>query len=329
MKKLSVFIIVLAILASCTQNETVSVPKTNFISFSDAFVDKATRADLSINKKDDLKEFSVWGHHSNVVILKNITVTKQLDETWDYSISPAKPQWEEGEEYYFHAFAPRGAMNITYPDFTSKTGIPSNIYYQLDVDKRKQDLIYANHNRVQGLTILGEIVDYSKVDFTFHHLLSRVMFTFTNKLTSGESIEILDVQITNVQKDAIVHLDDLDHTKWTWDGHNAEAIYNFGGTGVIPAVAGANVKPAEDVLFVIPAPARDYEVLFTIKYGSETSTKKATVSGLQFEMGYSYNFKAEINDDDVTKPNNEINFDVVDVQGWDTKVGSDVVLDFN
>lgn len=327
MKKLSILAIALTLLVGCAQNETVSVSDANMISFSNAFVDNATRADLSFDK-NNLTEFSVWGHHGGTMILKNTTVTKQADLTWDYIVSPAKPQWEEGEEYYFHAFAPKGAMNITYPVSTSVTGIPANIDYELDVDKRKQDLIYAIYTRTQGFTALGETVDYSKVEFSFRHLLSRVKFTFTNKLTSGESIEILDVKITNVQKKAIAHLDDMDNTKWKWDGHNSESTYDFGGTGVIPAV-GSNEKSAADVLFVIPAPAKDYEVLFTIKYGGEISTKKATVVGLQFEMGYSYNFKAEINDDDVTKPNNEINFDVIDVMGWDTKVGSDVVLDFN
>ena len=140
MKKLSILAIALTLLVGCAKNETVSVSDANMISFSNAFVDNATRADLSFDRHN-LTEFSVWGHHYGTMILKNTTVTKQPDESWDYIASPAKPQWEEGEEYYFHAFAPKGAMNITYPDATSVTGIPANIYYELDVDRRKQDLI--------------------------------------------------------------------------------------------------------------------------------------------------------------------------------------------
>lgn len=326
MKKLSIFAIALTLLVGCAKNETVSLSETSMISFSNAFVDNATRADLSFDK-DKLKEFSVFGHYSGTGILKNVTVSEQADETWDYAMAP-KPQWIEGEDYYFHAFAPVGAMSISYPSTSSVTGIPANIAYDLTPEKRKQDLIYAIEHRTQGLTALGETTDYSKVEFNFRHLLSRVMFTFTNSLTSGESIEILDVQITNVSKTAVVHLDSEVDSDWTWESHSNEAIYNFGGTGTIPAV-GSNLKRAEDVLFVIPAPAKDYNVLFTIKYGSDTYTKSATVSGLQFEMGYSYNFKAEITDDDVEKVNNEINFNVHDVQGWEMKSGSDVVLDFN
>ena len=138
MKKLSIFAIALTLLVGCAKNETVSLSETSMISFSNAFVDNATRADLSFDK-DKLKEFSVFGHYSGTGILKNVTVSEQADETWDYAMAP-KPQWIEGEDYYFHAFAPVGAMSISYPSTSSVTGIPANIAYDLTPEKRKQDL---------------------------------------------------------------------------------------------------------------------------------------------------------------------------------------------
>ena len=89
MKKFLFGLATLALLASCSQNETIEVSKGNAIDFQNAFVGNATRSvvDPSYNKtKGNLTDFAVYGfmNQASGVVFTDELVSKQNDGSWSY-----------------------------------------------------------------------------------------------------------------------------------------------------------------------------------------------------------------------------------------------------
>lgn len=322
MKKLFFGVALLALLAGCSQNETVSQPESNYISFSNAFIDKATRADNSIttdgaNGTIKLESFEVYGHYNTMsAVFNKVDVKLQADGTWSYGAAKA---WEEGEHYYFHAFAPAKTITLSpYPSQTTPKGIPVFTYTNTAADK---DLIYATAEREQPLKIDAPL-NLTPVDFTFDHLLSRVKFTFENQITTGKDIEILDVAILEVASQGTIDLN-VDQANWKWNLLSSTVGYNCGKTSTI--AQGAK-KTAPNVLFVLPAPTKTYKVQFTIRYEGFDHFVNAEVKDVEFKMGYSYNFTAKVTDAHVSPLAENIEFTVTGVNGWPMDEAGNVVF---
>lgn len=302
MKKLFIFISVLAVLAGCSQNETVKQSDVNTISFSNAFIDNATRSDATITL-ESLTAFSVWGHYSTTPVFSGVTVTKQADGTWTYA---DKKEWMQGESYCFHAFAPLGIVSslTPYPAALGAKGLPV-ISFTNEGDK---DFIYATAERDQPLEIHGPL-NTSAVSLSFVHLLSRVKFTFKNNLSTNTNITIEDIFITDAGWKANI---DLNQIPYEWTAPTASSLMSFGDT---ESIGKGNKKESGNVMFMIPEAARDFEVTFTINYDGNTLSKTATVN-LELKMGYSYNLTATIEDSDINPVISYIEFDVAAVEGW-------------
>ncbi|MBO5346016.1 MAG: fimbrillin family protein [Paludibacteraceae bacterium] len=315
MKKLFFGIALLALLAGCSQNETISQPKSDYISFSSAFIDKATRADNSITTAN-LDLFEVYGHYNPLsAVFDKVEVKKQIDGTWFYGTAKT---WEEGETYFFHAIAPAKTISLSpYPSQTTTKGIPVFSY----TNDGSKDLIYAFASREQPLKIDAPI-NTSPVDFTFDHLLSRVKFTFENQITTGKDIEVLDVAILEVSSQGTI---DLNEPKddWEWTLNSAMRGYECGKTG---SIAPSSKKAAEEILFLLPAPAKTYKVQFVIRYEGVDHLQVAEVKDVEFKMGYSYNFTAKVTDSHVSPLAENIEFDVTGVNNWPMDNANDVVF---
>ena len=298
MKKLLFAVALLAILAGCSQNETVSVPETNYINFASSFVDNVTRADIT---KGNLTEFDVWGHAGSEVLFDGVKVYKDAG-VWTYD---DKKEWGAGKTYHFHAFAPTGVLQSddlgTYP-YVGRTRGLGDVIYTNTGDK---DLIYAYNTYKQGLIVS----DYT-VKFTFSHLLSRVKFTFENH-TDAE-IEVSTIKITNAVKQATLRTTEANIGNWVWDSSEL-GDFNFGSIGTIAKAVSATEPGKAEIsqpLYMIPSAKRDYNVTFNLG----GTLKAVTLKDVEFSLGGSYNIIIKITDTAAKY----IEFDVENVGEWDS-----------
>lgn len=313
MKKIFILATILAVLAGCSQNETVKVPESSYISFSDAFIENATRADNTITTLS-INSFDVWAHNTSNVIMRKVNVTKQADGTWSYN---DKKEWEEGESYYFHAFAPTGIINAInpYSVSTAERGLPVLTF----TNDGRRDFIYATADREQPLSIDNPL-DLSKVSLQFHHLLSKVKFSFRNNVSSNISIKVTDIKIKEAGRSAKIDLNGADNT-WIWQDAYETADFLFGDT---ENILKGETKDAGDILFMLPATSKEYEITFNIHYGAEHPAFKTTKVTVEFKRGFAYNFIAVIDDSDIEPFSPTIEFEVGEVIGWTEK---DVVVE--
>ena len=306
MKKLFYLLPLLALFVACRQEDPVG--ESARIVFANQ-VEELTRADNTLTTAN-LANFDVWAHNDNGVVFDGTRVEKQGD-LW---VSAVEKMWEEKQGYYFHAFAPSGAVSNVgeYPNAERARGL-GNFAYTNAGDK---DLIYAYATRVQGSLLK---INADPVQLEFEHLLSRVQFTFKNNLSEG-NITITDVQITEAVKSAELNCADASIANWTWNATSTGA-YNFGATGTIAKGASAS---AENVQFLFPAATRNYEISFNFAYESDAAeVRTATIADVNLVIGKAYNINVTIEDKDIVTEQYKIEFFVAEVKDW----GSNIELD--
>ena len=270
----------MALFVACQQDELTG--EAGRITFTNQQKEDLTRADNTLTK-NYVVNFDVWAHNDNGVVFDGTRVEKQ-GEVW---VLAEEKMWEEEQEYYFHAFAPAGALEGVgeYPNAERARGLGDFVY----TNAGDKDLIYAYAMRVQGLL---HQINVEPVQLDFKHLLSRVVISFKNNL-SESAITISNVQITEAPKSAKLACGDVDMANWAWAA-TSTGSYSFGGTTAI--VKGATASVA-DVQFLFPAETRNYDISFIIAYESKPAEERTvTISDIRLEMGKSYNIKLVVND---------------------------------
>ena len=309
MKKLFYLLPLLVLFVACRQEDPVG--ESARIVFANQ-VEELTRADNTLTTAN-LANFDVWGHNDNDVVFDGTRVEKQGD-LW---VSAVEKMWEEKQGYYFHAFAPSGAVENVgeYPNAERTRGL-GNFAYTNAGDK---DLIYAYATRVQGSLLK---INADPVQLEFEHLLSRVQFTFKNNLSEG-NITISNVQITEAAKSAELNCGDVDMANWVWT-ETSIGSYEFGGT---TAIAKGATASAADVQFLFPAATRNYDISFSIAYESDAAEERtATISDVNLVMGRSYNVNLVVNDKDVVTEEYKIEFFVTEVKDWGENIELDATI---
>ena len=307
MKKLFYLLPLLVLFVACRQEDPVG--ESARITFSNQQVEDLTRADNTITTAN-LANFDVWAHNDNGVVFDGTRVEKQGD-VW---VSAVEKMWEEKQGYYFHAFAPSGAVSNVgeYPNVERARGL-GNFAYTNAGDK---DLIYAYATRLQGSLLK---INADPVQLEFEHLLSRVEFTFKNNLSEG-NITISNVQITEATKSAELNCADADMANWAWNA-TATGAYNFGNTGTIAQGASG---ATENVQFLFPAATRNYNISFNFAYESDAAeARTATIADVNLVIGKAYNINVTIEDKDIVTEQYKIEFFVAEVKDW----GSNIELD--
>ena len=309
MKKLFYLLPLLVLFVACRQEDPVG--ESARIVFANQ-VEELTRADNTLTTAN-LANFDVWGHNDNDVVFDGTRVEKQGD-LW---VSAVEKMWEEKQGYYFHAFAPSGAVENVgeYPNAERTRGL-GNFAYTNAGDK---DLIYAYATRVQGSLLK---INADPVQLEFEHLLSRVGFTFKNNLSEG-NITISNIQITEAAKTAELNCGDVDMANWVWNA-TSTGSYSFGAT---TAIAKGATASAADVQFLFPAATRNYDILFSIAYESDAAEERtATISDVNLVMGKSYNINLVVNDKDVVTEEYKIEFFVTEVKDWGENIELDATI---
>ena len=276
-----------ALLASCSNDETVEMAQNNKAIGFASFVDKSTKAtDLTLA---NLGSIEVYGWRGNDCIFNKQKVEVNTEGAGTYT--PLQ-YWEAGYTYAFEAYAPFDDSNVSIT--ANKTG--GKITF---TNNAETDLLYAGVVSKTTESTISSQPD--PVAFTFKHLLSRVKFTFKNTFpaTAAAKISVSDVKITNAYTNGEI-TPAADNAAWTVTNNNLQV--SFASTAVVDLVAGTGTA-ATDHMYLIPVASPSYTVTFTVTLNQNGATSDynhtATIT-TGMEMGKSYNFVASLNQDNVT-----------------------------
>lgn len=264
-----------AAMVGCSKNEVVSVNREE-ISFGKAFVDNATKADDPSygTTSKQLEKFNVYGtvtgNEGNVVLYTGEEVTGSVGENvW---ACDTKHYWIEKASYSFAALVDVPATNVTL-----ENGLPKSFTYDAET---QIDLLYAT------ATATGQAPNNnSPVNFTFSHLLSKALFTFTN-VDASATLTVSDIKISGLNKTGTYTVGAT--TPWTT---STDYTQGFGGSEI---TAGAD-NTCEYERMILPG-TYDLTITFSIKddKGGKQQDITATIEDHTFVSGNVYNFKAEI-----------------------------------
>lgn len=326
-----------AMLASCSNDETVEMAQQKAIGFSNAFVNNGTRSIVDPSfTTETLEDFAVYGFTQAGQIFKGDRVYKGgLASTgWSYE---QLQYWVPGNTYTFGAIAPYSvAANVSGVELPANaTKVEMKVAFT-NTDANQVDLLHAAPAQIAGT----EVTETYKtpVGMTFNHQLSKVKFSFENAVGAGYNVKVSNVKITDAYTNGTLTVAAASNT-WSDQANNTLGL-NFGNVVADDAIADEAAVIANAVTLesyneklMIPMNATaTYTVTFTaelyqgdVLLGSYDHEVK--IENVEFKLGYCYDFKASLTHENITdKPLNPIEFDVTNVEDWN-KTDIDQELD--
>lgn len=317
-----------AMMASCSNDETVEMAQQKAISFSNAFVNNGTRSSVDPSfTKENLTDFAVYGFAENAQNFKGEKVYKvEGTNTWKYD---NLQYWVPGNTYTFGAIAPHSVAanvsNVTLP--TGATKVEMEVAFTNTDDVKQVDLLHAAPAQIAGTAVTPTYE--AAVSMTFYHQLSKVKFSFKNAVGAGHYVKVKDVKITNAYKTGTWKVTGEPANTWSNQADKTLEL-NFGNV----VANGATANVAANIAFnetlesyyeklMIPMDASaTYTVTFTVDLCAgdavlKSKTFTTQISGVEFKLGYCYDFKASLNADNITDdPLKPIKFTVIKVEDW-------------
>lgn len=315
-----------AMLASCSNDETVEMAQSKAIGFSNAFVNNGTRSIVDPSFTiETLEDFAVYGFTQAGQIFKGDKVYKggSASTGWSYDVLQ---YWVPGNTYTFGAIAPysvaTNVSDVALPENATKVEM-TVAFTNTDADQ--VDLLHAAPAQIAGT----EVTETYKtpVGMTFNHQLSKVKFSFENAVGEGYNVKVSNIKITDAYTNGTLTVAANGNT-WSAQANNTLGL-NFGNVVADDATADEAAVIANDATLesyneklMIPMDATTYTVTFTaelyqgdVLLGSYNHEVK--IENVEFKLGYCYDFKASLTHENITdKPLNPIEFDVTNVEDW-------------
>lgn len=313
-----------AMLASCSNDETVEMAQQKAISFSNAFVNNGTRSvDDPSFTTSTLKDFAVYGFTQNGQIFNGEKVSGTTSTGWSYD---NVQYWVPGNTYTFGAIAPYSVAgnvsNVTLP--TGATKVEMKVAFT-NTDVKQVDLLHAAPAQITGVT-----ASYTDpVSMTFNHQLSKVKFSFQNYVGEGYNVKVSNVKITDAFKEGTLTVAAAENT---WGGQTDKTLeLNFGNVVADGATAdeaafianAATLESYNEKLMIPMGSSAIYTVTFTAGlYKGEvllgTYNHRVEIKNVEFKLGYCYDFKASLTHENITGQDelNPIEFAVTKVEDW-------------
>lgn len=315
-----------AMLASCSNDETVEMAQSKAIGFSNAFVNNGTRSIVDPSfTTETLEDFAVYGFTQAGQIFKGDKVYKggSASTGWSYDVLQ---YWVPGNTYTFGAIAPysvaTNVSDVALPENATKVEM-TVAFTNTDADQ--VDLLHAAPAQIAGT----EVTETYKtpVGMTFNHQLSKVKFSFENAVGEGYNVKVSNIKITDAYTNGTLTVAANGNT-WSAQANNTLGL-NFGNVVADDATADEAAVIANDSTLesyneklMIPMDATTYTVTFTaelyqgdVLLGSYNHEVK--IENVEFKLGYCYDFKASLTHENITdKPLNPIEFDVTNVEDW-------------
>ena len=312
-----------AMMASCSNDETVEMAQQKAISFSNAFVNNGTRSivDPSITT-ENLTDFAVYGFTQKGQIFNGEKVSKG-GAAWSYD---NVQYWVPGNTYTFGAIAPHSAANVSdvkLPEGATK--VEMKVAFT-NTDANQVDLLHAEPAQITGVT-----ASYTKpVSMTFNHQLSKVKFSFQNSVGAGYNVKVSNVKITDAFKEGTLT---VAATGNTWGGQTDKAlVLNFGNVVADGATAdeaavianAATLESYNEKLMIPMVSSATYTVTFTVELFKDnvplgTYNHTVQIKNVEFKLGYCYDFKATLTHENIVDPENPlkpIEFKVDGIKDW-------------
>lgn len=316
-----------AMLASCSNDETVEMAQQKAIGFSNAFVNNGTRSIVDPSfTTETLEDFAVYGFTQAGQIFKGDKVYKGGSASigWSYDVLQ---YWVPGNTYTFGAIAPHSvATNV------SDVALPENAkkvemtvaFTNTDADQ--VDLLHAEPAQIAGT----EVTETYKtpVSMTFRHQLSKVKFSFENAVGEGYNVKVSNIKIMDAYTNGTLTVAANGNT-WSAQANNTLGL-DFGNVVADDATAdeaavianAATLESYNEKLMIPMDATATYTVIFTAElYQGDvllgSYNHKVKIENVEFKLGYCYDFKASLTHENITdKPLNPIEFDVTNVEDW-------------
>ena len=314
-------------LSACSKNETVEVAGNQAIKFGNAFVNNNTRAVNDPITAANFAKFYVFGDYDNEVtwvdVFNNVGVSGTAGSagTENNQWTPDQTAyWQANKSYNFGAYANGTAKLESGVSFDPATYTLSFTGYEAG----ENDLVaaVATNQSWNGTDTEGPLVP-----LTFKHLLSKVRFTFTTEAVDTYTIKVSDLMFTATKTGASCTYNGTAIGTWSGnqDAYKYEDIADY-------ALSTSEIEEGAEnftEMFVIPQ-ANTLTVSFKVSVYDGSSSEKPlyerefTASleygedSKEWQPGYSYNYTAMINPDDVADENKApvILFTVTSVEGW-------------
>lgn len=306
-----------AMLASCSKDETVEMPKSKAISFTNAFVNNGTRSIVDPSfTTSTLQNFRVYGFSNTDKVFDGVEVTNNSG-TWTYQ---PPVYWFEDHVYTFGAIAPSSVTA------TSATLNGEKVDMSISfTNNGTTDLLYAAPD--QQVTADAEfLADPQPVALTFNHQLAKVKFSFENGLGTGYNMTVENVNITNGWASGTLTVG----TTNAWSAQAGTLPLAFGNvvadgtdTNADVIANGAQAETYNEMLMIPSAADKKYTAKFTVKVYDgdvlmDTYNHTVEISGVELKLGFCYDFKATITmaNVDPEQPLTPIEFNP-SVGGWE------------
>ena len=329
MKKLLVSVLAIAGLVACNNEQTLVQKGNAPMEFGASFVENATRAEDPSTTTNSLAGFDVWAFmdNANGVVFNGEDVTKG-DNGFSYNNTQ---YWTPEHDYYFAALAPMNSANanvLLASGEAAKLGLGTVEFTNVD---GTEDLLYAATTVSTHGIAVGEPV--APVKFQLNHLLSKVVFSFTNDfMNDNASIEVTNIRM-EVPAQGSINLAQADW--WStnqWVLGESTTVLEFGNMDVEKAGFNTRATSQYERLTIPTDAAQSYNVTFDVKLfmgdvEAYAATLTTVIEGAELKIGKAYNFHAKINaenivpgDDAALQP---IEFDIAEVKEWENGNGYD------
>lgn len=324
-----------AMLASCSNDETVEMAQQKAISFSNAFVNNGTRSiyDPSFTTAS-LSDFAVYGFTQKGQIFNGEKVSKGGAASTGWSYDNVQ-YWVPGNTYTFGAIAPYSVAgnvsNVTLPTGATKVGMEVAF---TNTDADQVDLLHAAPAQITGVTPTYT----TPVSMTFNHQLSKVKFSFQNSVGVGYNVKVSNVKITDAFKDGTLTVAAAGNT-WgnqtdkTLELNFGNVVANASSTEASAIANAATLESYNEKLMIPMGNTAMYTVTFTAELFKDNVSlgiynHRVEIKNVEFKLGYCYNFKASLTHKNITAEDklNPIEFAVTKVEDWNK---ADIDKDLN
>lgn len=322
-----------AMLASCSNDETVEMAQQKAISFSNAFVNNGTRSIMDPSfTTTSLSDFAVYGFTQNGQIFNGEKVSGTASTGWTYD---NLQYWVPGNTYTFGAIAPYSVAgnvsNVTLPTGATKVGMEVAF---TNTDADQVDLLHAAPAQITGVTPTYT----TPVSMTFNHQLSKVKFSFQNSVGVGYNVKVSNVKITDAFKEGTLTVAAAGNT-WgnqtdkTLELNFGNVVANASSTEASAIANAATLESYNEKLMIPMSNTAKYTVTFTVDLYKDnvllgTYNHRVEIKDVEFKLGYCYDFKASLTHKNITAEDelNPIEFAVTKVEDWNK---ADIDKDLN
>lgn len=295
-----------ALLASCGDNQKLTVEPEHAIDFK-AYTGKTTKAAIDSNTGlADAGGFLVWGYktptasvawtsastifNEQLVEAENGAYTSGNNTNWTYT---PKKYWDINGTYKFYAAGPNDKTNIdiAFTGSNKSTGkiTISNAQSLVSTNEAYNDYVILRNAVTRNA---GEANGTDNVDFDFNHVMSKVLVKLKKEDTNHATVKVTALSMTgwNANNGNFAQSDSYsaaakDNAEWSIDGTSAGTATFTLPEGGMTLTTTATAPVENEFWIMVPqsfaANALTFNVTYTLTYSdgiTDTQTKTGTIA---------------------------------------------------